>query len=176
MDADVVRAVNDLTTRWARTLAAENTVVAGLGLWPLLALLATGADEPGRSELAAAAGVDPATAATDAIRLVETIEGSADLNAALGVWVSEDLKLAETFDSVLPAPLVGLLTGNPTVDKAKLDAWAADHTDDLIREMPLDIDGNLMLVLASALLLQTTWVRPFTEQVRRIANSPWTGS
>ncbi|MGW5194845.1 serpin family protein [Kribbella sp. NPDC004138] len=176
MDADVVRAVNDLTTRWARILPAENTVVAGLGLWPLLALLATGADEPGRSELAAAAGVDPATAATDAIRLVETIEDSADLNAALGVWVSEDLKLAETFDSVLPAPLVGLLTGNPTVDKAKLDAWAADHTDDLIREMPLDIDGDLMLVLASALLLRTTWVRPFTEQIRRIAGGPWAGS
>jgi serine protease inhibitor len=176
MDADVVRAVNDLTTRWARTLPAGNTVVAGLGLWPLLALLATGADEPGRSELAAAAGVDPATGATDAIRLVETIEASADLNAALGVWVSEELKLAESFDSVLPAPLVGLLTGTPAVDKAKLDAWAADHTDDLIREMPLDVDSDLMLVLASALLLRTTWVRPFTEQIRRIAAGPWAGS
>ena len=156
MDADVVRAVNDLTTRWARTLPAENTVVAGLGLWPLLAILATGADEPGRTELAAAAGVDPETGSTDAIRLIEAIEASADLNAALGVWVSEQLKLAESFDTVMPAPLVGLLTGNPTVDKAKLDAWAADHTDDLIREMPVDLDGDVMLVLASALLLRTT--------------------
>jgi serine protease inhibitor len=176
MDADVVRAVNDLTTRWARTLPAENTVVAGLGLWPLLAMLATGADEPGRTELAAATGVDPATGATDAIRLIEAIEASADLNAALGVWVSEQLKLAESFDSVMPAPLVGLLTGNPSVDKAKLDAWAADHTDDLIREMPLDLEGDVMLVLASALLLRTTWVRPFTEQIRRVAGGPWAGS
>ncbi|MEU8224066.1 serpin family protein [Kribbella sp. NPDC048915] len=180
MDADVVRAVNDLTTRWARTLTAdkpgENTVVAGLGLWPLLAMLATGADEPGRTELAAAAGVDPATGATDAIRLVETIEQSADLQAALGVWISEELKLAETFDSVLPAPLVGLLTGNVAVDKAKLDAWAAEHTDDLIRELPLDLDSDVMLVLASALLLRTTWTQPFTEQVRRIAYGPWSGS
>jgi serine protease inhibitor len=176
MDADVVRAVNDLTTRWARTLPAENTVVAGLGLWPLLAILATGADEPGRAELAAAAGVDPSTGATDAIRLIETIEASADLNAALGVWVSEQLKLAESFDSVMPAPLVGLLTGNPVVDKAKLDAWAAEHTDDLIRELPVDLDGDMMLVLASALLLRTTWVRPFTEQIRRVAAGPWAGS
>ncbi|TCC02031.1 proteinase inhibitor I4 serpin [Kribbella soli] len=175
MDADVVRAVNDLTTRWARTLPAENTVVAGLGLWPLLAILATGADEPGRTELATAAGVDPETGSTDAIRLIEAIEASADLNAALGVWVSEQLKLAESFDSVMPAPLVGLLTGNPAVDKAKLDAWAAEHTDDLIREMPLDLDGDVMLVLASALLLRTTWVRPFTEQIRRVAG-PWAGS
>src|SRR5690242_8049127 len=125
MDADVVRTVNKLTSRWARALPAENTVVAGLGLWPLLAMLATGADEPGRSELAAAAGVDPSTGATDAVRLVEAIEESADLHAALGVWVDEQLKLADTFENVLPAPLVGTLTGNANVDKPKLDAWAA---------------------------------------------------
>ncbi len=58
MDADVVRAVNDLTTRWARELPPGNTVVSrGSGLWPLLAILATAADEPGRAELAEAAGL-----------------------------------------------------------------------------------------------------------------------
>ncbi|WP_432889201.1 serpin family protein [Kribbella sp. CA-245084] len=176
MNPDVVRAVTDLTTRWARSLPAGNTVVSGLGLWPLLALLATGADEPGRSELAAAAGVDAATGSTDAIRLIEAIEDSADLHAALGVWVSEQLKLAESFDAVMPAPLVGMLTGNPAVDKPKLDAWAAEHTDDLIREMPLELDPDVLLVLASALLLRTTWVRPFTEQVRHVPSGPWAGS
>ncbi|HZX04223.1 serpin family protein [Kribbella sp.] len=176
MDADVVRAVNELTSRWARALPAGNTVVAGLGLWPLLAMLSTGADEPGRAELAAAAGVDPSTGATDAIRLIEAIEASADLHAALGVWVDEQLKLAETFDSVVPAPLVGLLTGNPAVDKPKLDAWAADHTDDLIREMPVDLNDGVELLLASAILLRTQWVRPFTEQVRRVPDGPFAGS
>ncbi|MFG1906037.1 serpin family protein [Kribbella sp. NPDC048928] len=176
MDADVVRAVNELTSRWARALPAENTVVAGLGLWPLLALLATGADEPGRSELAAAAGVDPSTGATDAVRLIEAIEESADLHAALGVWVDEQLKLAETFDSVMPAPLVGMLTGNAAVDKPKLDAWAAEHTDDLIREMPADLDGGVDLLLASAILLRTRWVHPFAEQIRRVPDGPWAGS
>ncbi|WP_141858739.1 serpin family protein [Kribbella jejuensis] len=176
MDADVVRAVSELTSRWARTLPAENTVVAGLGVWPLLALLATGADEPGRAELAEAAGVDPASAATDAVRLVEAIEASDDLHAALGVWVDEQLKLAETFDSVMPAPLVGTLTGNPSVDKPKLDAWAAEHTDDLIRSMPVDLDAGVELLLASAILLRTKWVRPFTEQVRRVPDGPWAGS
>ncbi|MDX2973411.1 serpin family protein [Kribbella solani] len=176
MDADVVRAVNDLTSRWVRSLPAGSSVVSGLGLWPLLALLATGADEPGRSELSAAAGVDPTTAATDAVRLIESIEASADLQAALGVWVNENLKLAETFDSVMPAPLVGMLTGNPVVDKPKLDAWAAEHTDDLIRELPLELDQNIQLVLASALLLRTTWVHEFAEQIRRVPDGPWTGS
>ncbi|HWD80894.1 MAG TPA: serpin family protein [Kribbella sp.] len=176
MDADVVRAVSELTSRWARGLPAENTVVAGLGVWPLLALLATGADEPGRAELAAAAGVDPSTGATDAVRLVEAIEASADLHAALGVWVDEQLKLSESFDSVMPAPLVGMLTGNPGVDKPKVDAWAAEHTDDLIREMPVDLDAGVVFLLASAILLRTKWVRSFTEQVRRIPDGPWAGS
>ncbi|GAA3121358.1 serine protease inhibitor [Kribbella aluminosa] len=176
MDADVVRAVNELTSRWARALPAENTVVAGLGVWPLLALLASGADEPGRTELAAAAGVDPSGGATAAIRLIEAIEGSADLHAALGVWVDEQLKLAETFDSVVPAPLVGMLTGNPAVDRQKLDAWAADHTDDLIREMPVDLNGGIELLLASAILLRTKWVRPFEEHTRRVPDGPWAGS
>jgi serine protease inhibitor len=176
MDADVVRAVKDLTIRWARSLPPGNTVVSGLGVWPLLALLATGADEPGRTELAEAAGVDAANGSTDAIRLIEAIEGSADLHAALGVWVSEQLKLAESFDAVMPAPLVGMLTGNPSVDKPRLDAWAAEHTDDLVRELPLELDPDVLLVLASALLLRTTWVRPFTEQVRHVSSGPWSGS
>jgi hypothetical protein len=175
MDADVVRAVNDLTTRWARELPVGNTVVSGLGLWPLLALLSTAADEPGRTELASAAGVDATAGAGDAVALIEAIDGSADLHAALAVWVSEHLKLAEAFDSVVPAPLVGMLSGQSAVDKPKLDAWAAEHTNGLIREMPLEIAPDVMLVLASALSLRTTWVRPFTEQIKRVYDGPWAG-
>jgi len=175
MDADVVRAVNELTARWARSLPDGNTVVSGLGLWPLLAILATAADEPGRTELATAAGVDASAGSQLAQKLIEAIEGSADLHAALGVWVSEQLKLAESFDSVMPAPLVGKLTGAASIDKPKLDAWAAEHTNDMIRKMPIEITPNLMLVLASALSLRTTWDRPFKEQVRRFHDGPWAG-
>lgn len=175
MDADVVRAVNDLTARWARSLPAGNTVVSGLGLWPLLAILATAADEPGRAELAEAAGIEAAEGSGQALALIEAIEGSKDLQAALGVWVHEQLKLAESFDSVMPAPLVGKLTGNASVDKPKLDAWAAEHTNNLIREMPLEITPDLMLVLASALSLRLTWVSPFKELVRRFHEGPWSG-
>jgi serine protease inhibitor len=175
MDADVVRAVNELTARWARSLPAGNTVVSGLGLWPLLAILATAADEPGRAELAEAAAVAADQGSGQALALIQAIEGSDDLNAALGVWVSEQLKLAESFDSVMPAPLVGRLTGDASVDKPKLDAWAAEHTNDLIREMPIEVTPDLMLVLASALSLRTTWVTPFKELVRRFHDGPWSG-
>jgi serine protease inhibitor len=175
MDDVVVKAVNELTSRWAQTLTPGNTVVSGLGLWPLLALLATAADEPGRTELASAAGVDPATAASQAVDLVTTIEGASDLHAALGVWVHEQLKLSESFDSVVPAALTGRLTGDLVRDKAKLDAWAAQHTDGLIRQMPLEVTPDLAVVLASALSLRTTWTRPFNEQVRRVYDGPWAG-
>jgi serine protease inhibitor len=176
MDADVVRAVDELTARWARSLPDGNTVVSGLGLWPLLAILATAADEPGRTELAEAAGLRADKGSGQALALIQAIEGSADLQAALGVWVSEQLKLAESFDSVMPAPLVGKLTGDASVDKPKLDAWAAEHTDNLIRRMPIEVTPDLMLVLASALSLRTTWVTPFEESVRRFHAGPWAGS
>ncbi|WP_328320291.1 serpin family protein [Kribbella sp. NBC_00382] len=175
MDADVVRAVNRLTSRWVRELPPGNTVVSGLGLWPLLAMLATAADEPGRGELAEAAGVDAARGAAQAVELMAAVDSAADLHAALGVWVHEQLKLSESFDSVVPAALSGTLTGDQTADKAKLDAWAAEHTDGLIREMPLDVTPDLAVVLASALSLRTTWVRPFKEQIKRQNDGPWKG-
>ncbi|HEU4946549.1 MAG TPA: serpin family protein [Kribbella sp.] len=175
MDADVVQAVNTLTSRWVRELPPGNTVVSGLGLWPLLAILATAADEPGRAELAAATGVDPGQAAGRAVELMATIDGAADLHAALGVWVHEQLKLSESFDSVVPAPLTGTLTGDLARDKAKLDAWAAEHTDGMIRQMPLEVTPELAVVLASALSLRTTWAQPFKEQVKRVYDGPWAG-
>jgi serine protease inhibitor len=176
MDANVVTAVNSLTSRWARTLAPGNTVISGLGLWPLLALLATAADEPGRTELAEAAGVDPSTAASQAVELIGALDEVADLHAALGLWVHQQLKLSESFGSVLPTDLTGTLTGDPFADKANLDAWAAEHTNNLIREMPLEFTPDLALVLASALSLHTAWARPFREQIKHIPDGDWSGS
>lgn len=177
MSADVVTAVRGLTERWVRELPAANTAVSGLGLWPLLAILATAADEPGRSELAAAAGLaDAGAGAGEAAGLVDLLDGSDDLHAALGVWLHEQLKLAETFDSVVPAPVRGVLTGDAPRDKAMLDAWAAEHTGGLIREMPLEADPSLVLVLASALALRTSWATEFAEHPRTFHDGPWAGA
>lgn len=175
MDADVVKAVNELTSRWVEEPAPGNSVVSGLGLWPLLAMLATAADEPGRSELAAATGVRAEDGAAKALELMNAVDSAADLHAALGVWVHEQLKLSESFDTVVPAALTGTLTGDLAGDKAKLDAWAAEHTDNLIREMPLEVTPDLAVVLASALSLRTTWVQPFKEQIKRLYDGPWAG-
>lgn len=160
---DVVEAVTDLSTRWAERLPGGSTAFSGLGVWPLLAILATAADEPGRAELAAAAGIEPDHGSRQARELIETLDGSADLHAALGIWVADDLKLAESFGDVLPPALRGTLTHDAARDKAMLDGWVREHTDGLIDQMPLTVTPDLVLALASALSLRTTWTRPFAQ-------------
>ena len=86
-----------------------------------------------------------------------------DLHAALGVWVRDDLKLAESFDAMVPAPLRGMLTGDATRDKAMLDAWASEHTDGLIPRMPLDVTPDLVLALALVHHVAITGNVPLTE-------------
>ena len=163
---DVVRAVTGLSVRWAERLQGGSTAFSGLGVWPLLAILATAADEPGRAELAEAAGIDPETGSQQARELIETLDGSADLHAALGIWVADDLKLAESFGEVLPPALRGTLTHDAARDKAMLDGWVREHTDGLIEQMPLTVTPDLVLALASALSLRTTWTRPFAQNER----------
>lgn len=175
MEPEVGQAVHSLTSRWASSLPAGNSVMSALGLWPLLAIMATAADEPGRSELAAAAGLPPSTSAARGAGLIRGIEASHDLHAALGVWVDESLKLSESFGEVVPAELMGALTGDLARDKAKLDAWAAEHTDGLIKEMPIEVTPDLAVILATALCLRTTWVRPFNEQIKQVYDGPWAG-
>ena len=51
-----VQAANTLTARWCTRLGADDFVLSGAGLWPLLALLASAADEQAGAELAAALG------------------------------------------------------------------------------------------------------------------------
>jgi hypothetical protein len=59
-------AVNALTARWLAHAGAD-AAVSGIGVWPLLALIAEPAAGDGRTELAAALGIE-AEAAMDAAR------------------------------------------------------------------------------------------------------------
>ena len=68
-----------------------------------------------------------------------------------------------------------MLTGDANRDKAMLDAWADEHTGGLIKQMPLEADPSLVLVLASALASRTTWVTAFAEHPRAFYDGPWAG-
>ncbi|MFI8322216.1 serpin family protein [Streptomyces sp. NPDC085529] len=172
-----VRAVNRLTARWAAALPAgpRGTVLSAAAVWPLLALLADGAAGPARAELEDAVGM-PADRAAEAARglvaALDRIRGSA---AAIGLWARPELPLRERWVAGLPNASLGRFTGDDTADKAALDAWAAERTGGLIPAMPVEIDEDVLLVLAAAQTLRTQWLQPFWEYELAPESGPWAG-
>jgi hypothetical protein len=143
--------VSRLTARWIENLSGEgSTVISGLGVRPLLALLAQLADGPARDELSEAAG-GPYDG------LLQTPE----LRMALGLWSRPEIELQPGVDRLLPPEVRGQLT-----DQAALDEWVVEQTGGLLKRMPIALNDDVLLVLASALALQTKWVLPFNEYPR----------
>ncbi|MCX5300881.1 proteinase inhibitor I4 serpin [Streptomyces sp. NBC_00193] len=181
MDNSTVEAVNRLTARWAARWSARSadaavgTVFTAAGLWPLLALLADGADGQARTELAEALGIPADSAAEAARELLTALDGVRGLRAAAGLWARRDLPLEAAWAARLPAGTRSVLTGDEDTDRKALDAWAAERTDGLIEQMPVEVGPHVELVLASALALHLTWERPFSERPVQPSQGPWSG-
>ncbi|SEO21851.1 serpin family protein [Actinacidiphila rubida] len=168
-----VEAVNGLTARWVADLPPAGTVLAAVGVWPLLGLLADGAAGPARRELSAALGIpadDAAAAARDVLSVLGAMPG---LSAALGLWTRGTLPVEAAWLDRLPADVHRRLTGDPVADRSRLDAWASACTDGRIDAMPVAVDDETLLVLASALTLRTDWIRPFRPGVMEAGAGPW---
>ena len=157
-----VRATNTLTARWCARMGAEDFVLSGAGLWPLLALLASAADEEARAELAEALGRPADTAQREALELIDVLRTGVSTTAALGLWTRKDIPLHEEWASGLPEGVVGTLT-----DQAALDQWASDETDGLIDRFPLELTPDILVVLASALAARVKWRKPFDASPRQ---------
>jgi len=174
--AAIVAASNTLTSAWAERIpGGRSTVFSGAGVWPLLGVLALGADEPGRAELAGAYGLDPAQAGSAARLFVDLFDRAPALHAALGLWYRDELSVLDSWLDELPPTTRGRLTGDLVADKAHLDAWAHEHTEGLIKRMPIVLTRDMLLVLATAVMVKTTWHEPFTETTRKVASGPWAG-
>jgi len=156
-----VQAANTLTARWCTRLGADDFVLSGAGLWPLLALLASAADEQAGAELAAALGRPVDTAQQEALELIDVLRTGVSTTAALGLWTRDGIPLREEWSSGLPAGVVGTLT-----DQAALDQWASDETGGLINKFPLELTPETLLILASALTARVKWREPFKGQPR----------
>ena len=156
-----VQAANSLTARWCTRLGADDFVLSGAGLWPLLALLASAADETASAELAAALGRPADTAQQEALELIDVLRSGVSTTAALGLWTRKGIPLHEVWAAGLPEGLVGTLT-----DQAALDQWASDETDGLIDKFPLALTPDILLVLASALAARVKWREPFESYPR----------
>ncbi|GAA1644030.1 serpin family protein [Catellatospora bangladeshensis] len=166
-----VAGANALTRRWAGTVGSGDSVaVSGAGVWPLLAYLAPAADGAGGDELAAAIGLPAADATEAASALVGLLGSAPGLRAAIGAWVHPRLQLRAQWRDSLPPGSVGVL-GDP----ALLDAWVREQTGGLLDKLPITVDAETLLVLASALVARTRWIQPFDDGMLVATTGPWSG-
>jgi serine protease inhibitor len=160
-----VAAINALTARWIAALPDDQltngTVTSGLGVWPLLAILADAADGKARDELSAAVGITADQGLRMGTAILEWLDATPGVAAALGLWRRKDLPVRDSFRDALPPDVISTFTGDVPDDQAALDAWASAHTDGLIPAMPVTIDADTLMVLASALMAETRWREPF---------------
>jgi serine protease inhibitor len=164
-----VEASNDLTSRWCSKTSGD-FVLSGCGLWPLLALLADAAEGEAREELAHAIGIPAGVAKTQALLLLNDLQNAEAVEAALGVWVRDDLVIRDEWAAGLPAGTIDRLT-----NQSVLDAWANEHTKGLIDRFPLDITADTLMMLATALAAKTQWYAPFTAMPLTPTAGPWKG-
>ncbi len=169
-----VDAVNRLTARWADAVTG-GSVFSAAGVWPLLAFLADGASGAARAELADAVGLPADQAAAAARELLGAMGSMPGLNSALGLWTRRELAVREEWRAGLPAGTHGVLTEDLPASRRALDAWAAERTGGLIERMPVTLDEDVLMVLASALALRTEWPRPFDELRLSPDAGPWQG-
>ena len=148
-------------------MGAEDFVLSGAGLWPLLALLAAAADDPAGAELAAALDRPTDSAQQEALEIIDILRGGKSTTAALGIWTRENVPLDPDWAAPLPKEVVGALT-----DQAALDRWADEQTGGLIDKFPLEITQETLLVLASALTTRVRWRTPF-EGYPRVRGETW---
>ncbi|MBB5915797.1 hypothetical protein BJY24_004709 [Nocardia transvalensis] len=165
-----VAAANTLTRRWCAVAGTGDFVLSGCGVWPLLGLLATAANAPARTELAAAVGLSADDAHEAALRLLAELDEAETVSGALGVWVREDVELRAEWARSLPEGVVEKLTGQPA-----LDAWADRRTGGLIDRFPLTVTADTLLVLATAIVARTPWLQPFDDDVLEPGAGPWRG-
>jgi len=170
-----ILAANRLTANWAQSAVADgrSTVLSGAGAWPLLALLAAAAGGPARTELQAATGIPADGAEHEAAELLAAIAGSRAARAALGLWARAELPFTDWWRGAVPPGVRGALTGDPSADQGALDAWARKQTADLIDRMPVRVSADTLLVLATALSVQTDWAEQFTDSPMMIMDGPW---
>ncbi len=149
---------------------SDGTVFSAAGVWPLLAFLSDGAAGAARSEPGEALGLPASRAAGAARKLLDGLAGVRGLDSALGLWTWRTDELRNDWAAGLPAGTHGVLTGDEGTDRRTLDAWAAKHTGGQIDRMPVTLQPNTVLVLATALALRTDWEVPFKSDL-----VPWRG-
>ncbi|HTN80769.1 MAG TPA: serpin family protein [Acidimicrobiales bacterium] len=162
--AAALRAANELTARWAEALPPGHFAVSGVGVWPLLALLQSGARGKALAELTTATGIPADTALDFGLGLISILDALPGGGSALGLWVRDGVPLQLRWASRLPGGTVERLPTDLGEAQAALDSWASEHTGGRIDHFPTAVDRRSDLILATALATALDWSTPFDER------------
>ena len=153
---ELTEAIVRYADRFHTAIGPGHHVASPLGAWLVLALAARAADGERAGELADVLGMDLASAAARADRLLSRPHPL--VSAAAAVWHRHEptAELAQWM-AQLPAPVeIGEIP-----DQAALDDWARRHTDGLIERFPIEVGHSVLVLLASALASRVSWEVPF---------------
>jgi serine protease inhibitor len=155
------KAANELTARWVESVALGHTVVSGACVWPLLALLQSGASGRTLDELTAATGVAPDIALASGLGVMRAIQRIPDAGAALGLWVRDGVPLRASWATGMPEGVVRALPVSLREASQQLDHWTRENTGGLIDRLPIGLTDETLLVLAAAIFTKLKWLKPY---------------
>jgi hypothetical protein len=151
-----------------------SSVSSPLGIWLLLAAIATAGVGPGRKELESTLGCS----ASEAQALLGSFLAAPPtaLAAAVALWTGEHDETPELLEWRKGLPREVATGVMPS--QAEADSWIAQVSLGLIRRCPVSIDALERIVLLSVLATKVSWKKPF-ELVKAEGHlgpsSPWSG-
>lgn len=158
--------------------AANNAAFAPTSLEAALSMVAKGAAGTTRDGMLEAMGfggtaADPLAASAAVLRsLAFTGSPTTKLAAADRVWAQTGLKIVPEYARALDASFAVAIGdvdfhGDPEAARGAINAWAAERTDGLVKELfPAGAINELSrLVTADALLIDAVWKNPFDPKL-----------
>lgn len=163
VDREAARtAVRDLTVAMIDHFAdgSANLACSGLGLWNVVAVLASGADGATADELASLTGVPTDRAAAAVTGLDADVDAVDGVAHALGMW--SQVPTYRAWREELPTVGVAHLG-----DDTDLAAWVAERTGGAFPGFDLTIPPGALLVLADLIRVKVTWADAFGKEGTR---------
>jgi hypothetical protein len=143
-------------------------VISPLGAWLLVALAAPLASDNDRERLETVLGCDVGTAR----RAADELLGSHDtvLALAFAVWHQGDIGAGlDAWRRALPARA----TTGPMPTQAEANEWARNKTMRQIQSMPVAINDDYRLLLATAVATEVQWQQAFALVPAKELGGPW---
>jgi hypothetical protein len=152
-----IRAVNAFTARWCEVLPPSQFALSGVGLWPLLALLQSGATPSVASELETAIGIEQHAALAAAATIIQLVESLSDAGEAIGLWAPTGTAIDPIWRASVPRGVIHEAPVDGAEACAQIDAWVTRCTRGRITSLGLKPPTAGQVLLASAAYAALSW-------------------